>query len=241
MASLLNYLEFSPLGSLVVPDFKEGHLIIANDSLKLIDLDDVNNLEPECGLKRTSDDKCPYGLSAVSNITSKLTGALKLQTTNQPQTQKIFIALIKEIDLDDKAPPSRYTIPGYSLVNRQNHPQCGIAPYARAPALVIDFGGSTESNGTQRPCIKTGDTDWLVGCLNFNVIFNCKVISETALGTIENVLPHCDVRSACTHHTQSQTQKSRKIIEFSLARQKSEEEKDIQVWYGVNLFRVYDE
>ncbi|GFR84808.1 hypothetical protein ElyMa_002425900 [Elysia marginata] len=29
------------------------------------------------------------------------------------------------------------------------------------------------------------------------------VISETALGTIESVLPHCDVRSACIRHTQS--------------------------------------
>ena len=59
MASLLQYLEFSPLGSLVVPDFKEGHLIMVNDSLKLIDLDDVNNVEPECGLKNPSDE-CPY-------------------------------------------------------------------------------------------------------------------------------------------------------------------------------------
>ncbi|GFS27370.1 hypothetical protein ElyMa_005262500 [Elysia marginata] len=30
-----------------------------------------------------------------------------------------------------------------------------------------------------------------------------EVISETALGTIESVLPHCDVSSACVHHTQS--------------------------------------
>ncbi|GFS25297.1 hypothetical protein ElyMa_003438000 [Elysia marginata] len=32
---------------------------------------------------------------------------------------------------------------------------------------------------------------------------NFKVVSETALGTIESVLPHFDVRSACAHHTQS--------------------------------------
>ncbi|GFS08408.1 hypothetical protein ElyMa_004755500 [Elysia marginata] len=30
-----------------------------------------------------------------------------------------------------------------------------------------------------------------------------RVISETALGTIESVLPHCDVRSACIHHSLS--------------------------------------
>ncbi|GFN90440.1 protein kinase domain-containing protein, cytoplasmic [Plakobranchus ocellatus] len=62
MASLLHYLEFSPIGSLVVPDLKEGHLVMVNDSLKLIDLDDVNNLEPECGPHRKPKDTCPYGL-----------------------------------------------------------------------------------------------------------------------------------------------------------------------------------
>ncbi|GFN90439.1 protein kinase domain-containing protein, cytoplasmic [Plakobranchus ocellatus] len=62
MASLLHYLEFSPIGSLVVPDMKEGHLVMVNDSLKLIDLDDVNNLEPECGPHRKPKDTCPYGL-----------------------------------------------------------------------------------------------------------------------------------------------------------------------------------
>ncbi|GFS19749.1 hypothetical protein ElyMa_005040600 [Elysia marginata] len=43
----------------------------------------------------------------------------------------------------------------------------------------------------------------LVDCLNFNVSVNFEVISETALGTIESVLPHWDVKSACVHHTQS--------------------------------------
>ncbi|GFR70901.1 hypothetical protein ElyMa_003798800 [Elysia marginata] len=36
-----------------------------------------------------------------------------------------------------------------------------------------------------------------------NSLLNFKVISETALWTIESVLPHCGVRSACEHHTQS--------------------------------------
>ncbi|GFS00764.1 hypothetical protein ElyMa_004563800 [Elysia marginata] len=34
-------------------------------------------------------------------------------------------------------------------------------------------------------------------------LFNYKIILETALETTESVLPHFDVRSACTHHTQS--------------------------------------
>ncbi|GFR86339.1 hypothetical protein ElyMa_000718000 [Elysia marginata] len=40
-------------------------------------------------------------------------------------------------------------------------------------------------------------------CLVFNVPVNLEVTSETALGTIESVLPHCGVRSACVYHTQS--------------------------------------
>ena len=48
LADLLDYLQRSPLGSLVIPDFKEGHFVIVNSSLKLIDLDDVNNVEPAC-------------------------------------------------------------------------------------------------------------------------------------------------------------------------------------------------
>ncbi|KAH9512776.1 hypothetical protein Btru_038170, partial [Bulinus truncatus] len=62
MADLLNYLEHSPLGSLIVPDFKEGHLLMVNDSLKLIDLDDVNNLEPECDPHKPQEGQCPYNL-----------------------------------------------------------------------------------------------------------------------------------------------------------------------------------
>ncbi|GFS08004.1 hypothetical protein ElyMa_004746100 [Elysia marginata] len=42
------------------------------------------------------------------------------------------------------------------------------------------------------------------GCSNFNVqSTSSEVISETALGTVESLLLHCDVRSACIHHTQS--------------------------------------
>ncbi|GFR83486.1 hypothetical protein ElyMa_005975900 [Elysia marginata] len=49
----------------------------------------------------------------------------------------------------------------------------------------------------------SSQTEGSVGCLNFNVPVNFEVISEMALGTIESMLPHCDVRSACIHHTQS--------------------------------------
>ncbi|GFR69334.1 RNA-directed DNA polymerase from mobile element jockey-like [Elysia marginata] len=71
------------------------------------------------------------------------------------QKQRIDIALIIEIHLHCKA---RDTIPGNSMVNRQNHQQCRVT-YARQPARMIGLGGSTESNGTQRSCIKIGDTE----------------------------------------------------------------------------------
>ncbi|XP_046349197.1 extracellular tyrosine-protein kinase PKDCC-like [Haliotis rufescens] len=64
MARLLQYLEFSPIGSLVVPDFKEGHFLLVNSSIKMIDLDDVNNLEPPCGYSDhvTDRSECDYSL-----------------------------------------------------------------------------------------------------------------------------------------------------------------------------------
>ncbi|GFR93940.1 RanBP-type and C3HC4-type zinc finger-containing protein 1 [Elysia marginata] len=39
--------------------------------------------------------------------------------------------------------------------------------------------------------------------LDVNKLKDPDVISETELGTMESVLPHCNVRSACIHHTQS--------------------------------------
>ena len=48
LADFLHYLEYSPLGSLRVRDFKEEHFLLVNNSLKMIDLDDVDNLEPSC-------------------------------------------------------------------------------------------------------------------------------------------------------------------------------------------------
>lgn len=48
LAKFLWYLENSPLGSLRIRDFKESHFLLINESLKMIDLDDVDNLEPSC-------------------------------------------------------------------------------------------------------------------------------------------------------------------------------------------------
>lgn len=50
LADFLSYLENSPLGSLRVRDFKEDHFLLVNNSIKMIDLDDVDNLEPSCDI-----------------------------------------------------------------------------------------------------------------------------------------------------------------------------------------------
>ena len=48
LADFLHYLEHSPLGSLVVRDFKEDHFLMVGKRIKMIDLDDVDNVEPSC-------------------------------------------------------------------------------------------------------------------------------------------------------------------------------------------------
>ncbi|KAL3848242.1 hypothetical protein ACJMK2_019111 [Sinanodonta woodiana] len=48
LVEFLIYLEHSPLGSLRVRDFKDGHFLMVDSSIKMIDLDDVDNLEPSC-------------------------------------------------------------------------------------------------------------------------------------------------------------------------------------------------
>ncbi|KAK3603758.1 hypothetical protein CHS0354_023374 [Potamilus streckersoni] len=48
LVEFLIYLEHSPLGSLRVRDFKDGHFLMVDSNIKMIDLDDVDNLEPSC-------------------------------------------------------------------------------------------------------------------------------------------------------------------------------------------------
>ena len=50
LTDFLSYLDNSPLGSLRVRDFKETHFLLVSNSIKMIDLDDVDNLEPSCDI-----------------------------------------------------------------------------------------------------------------------------------------------------------------------------------------------
>lgn len=73
LADFLNYLEYSPLGSLRIRDFKEGHFLMVEDKIKMIDLDDVDNLEPNCDsylidYDKTSKNKCEFELPCTQGL-----------------------------------------------------------------------------------------------------------------------------------------------------------------------------
>lgn len=51
LARLLRYLAQSPLGSLLIRDFKLSQFILVSGEIKLTDFDDVDNEEPACSTK----------------------------------------------------------------------------------------------------------------------------------------------------------------------------------------------
>ena len=53
LTSLLYYLQYSPLGSLRVSDFKDNHFLLINNRIKLIDMDDLTSLEPSCTIPQS--------------------------------------------------------------------------------------------------------------------------------------------------------------------------------------------
>ncbi|CAG2253925.1 PKDCC [Mytilus edulis] len=69
LADFLSYLDNSPLGSLRVRDFKETHFLLVNSSIKMIDLDDVDNLEPSCDIYYDTQDT-EYGNETKARSTT---------------------------------------------------------------------------------------------------------------------------------------------------------------------------
>lgn len=65
VASIMEYLEHSPFGSLVYPDFKIWHFLMVNGSIKMIDMDSARFVEPRCGEGRG----CEYNVTC--NTTTK--------------------------------------------------------------------------------------------------------------------------------------------------------------------------
>lgn len=67
LADFLAYLEHSPLGSLRIRDFKEDHFLLVNGALKMIDLDDVDNLEPSCNVYVSADTQAELAKRGKTN------------------------------------------------------------------------------------------------------------------------------------------------------------------------------
>ncbi|CAC5358728.1 unnamed protein product [Mytilus coruscus] len=59
LADLVSYLHSSPLGSMLIVDFKSDHFLMVNNRIKLIDLDYISNVEYGCYLNQTST-LCPF-------------------------------------------------------------------------------------------------------------------------------------------------------------------------------------
>ncbi|XP_052079651.1 extracellular tyrosine-protein kinase PKDCC-like isoform X1 [Mytilus californianus] len=59
LADLLSYLHSSPLGSMLIVDFKSDHFLMVNNRIKLIDLDYISNVEHGCHLNQTFT-PCPF-------------------------------------------------------------------------------------------------------------------------------------------------------------------------------------
>lgn len=96
MADLLHYLHHSPLGSLVIPDFKEGHFVIVNSSLKLIDLDDVNNVEPACAATSGMGDhseECDYGVKCQRALCVGFNAKENLKNMNRLILKRLLFPL----------------------------------------------------------------------------------------------------------------------------------------------------
>ncbi|XP_076453501.1 extracellular tyrosine-protein kinase PKDCC-like [Babylonia areolata] len=104
MADLLHYLHHSPLGSLVLPDFKEGHFVIVNSSLKLIDLDDIHNIEPPCPASAADaaaasdsvmedDSECPYGVRCQRALCVGFNAKENLKNMNRLVLKRLLFPL----------------------------------------------------------------------------------------------------------------------------------------------------
>ncbi|XP_066263496.1 extracellular tyrosine-protein kinase PKDCC-like [Branchiostoma lanceolatum] len=84
LASLLDYLEHSPMGSLLMADFKVEQFVWVGGKVKLTDLDDVSNVERKCIVdsdcridRRDVGIPCAYGSCQGLNAKHNMNGAYK--------------------------------------------------------------------------------------------------------------------------------------------------------------------
>ncbi|XP_066295790.1 extracellular tyrosine-protein kinase PKDCC-like [Branchiostoma lanceolatum] len=71
MADLLDYLDHSPLGSLIFPDFTANQFVWVGDKVKLQDMDDVSSVELACAV----DSDCSIG--HIRNLTPCVGGVCR--------------------------------------------------------------------------------------------------------------------------------------------------------------------
>lgn len=66
LADLIIYLQNSPLGSLMIGDFKDAHFIMVNNRIKLIDFDYMHNVEHPClFLQNQPKTDCPFNIDCT--------------------------------------------------------------------------------------------------------------------------------------------------------------------------------
>ena len=90
LADLLHYLEHSPIGSVLIRDFKLTQFILVDDTLlKLGDLDDLEGMEPKC--QRNSD--CLVTVDREPTLTGKVDLLVPKRSLIGPMSIQLFIWL----------------------------------------------------------------------------------------------------------------------------------------------------
>ena len=106
LTHLLTYLEHSPIGSVVVADFKADHFLMKDGHIKLIDLDDLTSEEPRCNSAKHNQssnvvihpsEPCKYNLKCVANHCDGYNAKHNLQNVHAVFFDKLLFTDINNI------------------------------------------------------------------------------------------------------------------------------------------------
>ena len=90
LVDFVSYMENSPLGSLRISDFKTDHFLMVGNKIKYIDLDDINNLEPQCD-DRVVKSACSFHLPCVNGFCRGHNAKINLDSIGKRFLQHILI------------------------------------------------------------------------------------------------------------------------------------------------------
>ncbi|XP_070574033.1 extracellular tyrosine-protein kinase PKDCC-like [Ptychodera flava] len=98
IASLLDYLEHSPLGSLIMTDFKLDQMFFVDSSIKLGDMDDMNNIEGDCN----HDSKCMIqtkllDMACTDNKCIGLNAKFNLHRFNEKLLSQLLMSVPRDV------------------------------------------------------------------------------------------------------------------------------------------------